>query len=73
MSIHKAQGMSIDSASLHLRHVFEFGMTYVALSRARSLNKLQLDCRLDEARVKAHPKVIEFYEQINHKEMETLE
>lgn len=73
MSIHKAQGMSIDSASLHLRHVFEFGMTYVALSRARSLNKLQLDCRLDEARVKAHPKVIEFYKQMNHKEMETLE
>jgi ATP-dependent exoDNAse (exonuclease V) alpha subunit len=64
ITIHKAQGMSIDTASLHLKSVFEFGMTYVALSRARSLSKLRLDCQLDIDRVKAHPKVIEFYREV---------
>ncbi len=63
LSVHKSQGMSIDVASLHLKNVFEFGQVYVALSRARSLNNLQLDCHLDKQRVRAHPRVAEFYKK----------
>jgi len=43
--------------------IFEYGQTYVALSRIRSLDGLYLsDFQSD--RIKANPKVIEFYNTI---------
>ena len=61
LSVHKSQGMSIDVASLHLRNVFEYGQVYVALSRARDVDKLSIDCPIDKNHVCAHPRVKEFY------------
>ncbi|HAT68719.1 MAG: hypothetical protein A2481_03470 [Candidatus Yonathbacteria bacterium RIFOXYC2_FULL_47_9] len=42
ITVHKSQGMSLDSAEVDLAHAFEKGMGYVALSRVRTLEGLSL-------------------------------
>jgi ATP-dependent DNA helicase PIF1 len=42
LSIHKAQGMSIDRLEVHLKKIFTAGGAYVALSRATSLLGLRV-------------------------------
>ena len=64
ITIHKAQGISLDEAMINIgSSVFEYGQTYVALSRVRSQEGLYIKS-LDISRIKANPKVIEFYKSI---------
>lgn len=42
ITVHKSQGMTLDSAHIDLQKAFVPGMGYVALSRVRSLDKLYL-------------------------------
>jgi ATP-dependent DNA helicase PIF1 len=65
-SVHRSQGMSLDRVAMSLKHVFEYGQAYVALSRARSLGGLQLR-EFDVSAVRAHPKVVEFYRRLGHR------
>ena len=60
MSIHKAQGVSLDYATVDLEEVFEYGQAYVALSRVRTLEGLNI-IGLDFKKIKAHPQAKEFY------------
>ncbi|KAL8278375.1 hypothetical protein RQP46_009267 [Phenoliferia psychrophenolica] len=57
MSIHKSQGQTLPRIKVDLRKVFEKGQSYVALSRAVSLDGLQV-IGFDAKKVEAHPKVI---------------
>lgn len=42
ITVHKSQGMTLDSAKIDLRRAFVEGMGYVALSRVRSIGSLYL-------------------------------
>ena len=57
MSIHKSQGQTLDRVKVDLGRIFEKGQAYVALSRATSLDGLQV-LNFNPAKVQAHPKVI---------------
>ncbi|GJE93501.1 ATP-dependent DNA helicase PIF1 [Phanerochaete sordida] len=59
MSIHKSQGQTIQKVKVDLGRVFEKGQSYVALSRAATMEGLQV-LRFDAKKVMAHPKVIEW-------------
>ncbi|TFY58561.1 hypothetical protein EVJ58_g6338 [Rhodofomes roseus] len=59
MSIHKSQGQTIERVKIDLARVFEKGQSYVALSRAATLDGLQV-LGFDARKVKAHPKVVEW-------------
>ncbi len=56
MTIHKSQGMSLDSALIDLSQAFTYGMGYVALSRVRSLEGLYLS-GLSAMALKLHPDI----------------
>ncbi len=61
ITTHKSQGLTIDKALIDIgNNIFEFGQTYVALSRVKSLDGLYLT-KVNAQKIKAHPKVIEFY------------
>jgi ATP-dependent DNA helicase PIF1 len=62
LTIHKAQGASLDSAMVDIGPAtFEYGQAYVALSRVRSLEALYV-YELDKTAFKVHPAVKEFYQ-----------
>ena len=51
MSIHKSQGQTLERVKVDLARVFEKGQAYVALSRATSLDGLQV-LHFDPAKVR---------------------
>ena len=59
-SIHKSQGMTIDCSEIDFAGIFEYGQAYVALSRVKSLKGLSIK-NFDAKCIKAHPRVIDFY------------
>ena len=59
MTIHKAQGKTMKYLAIDLSHVFECGMTYVALSRGVSSNQMSVKGFKKED-VKTNPRVLEF-------------
>jgi ATP-dependent DNA helicase PIF1 len=64
MSIHKSQGSSMDMVAMDLGgEIFEYGQSYVALSRVRTLEGVYLQ-GLKPERICANPKVLEFYDNI---------
>ena len=58
ITVHKSQGMSLDSALVDLSSTFEFGQGYVAISRVRTLQGLHLK-GINEKAFLMHPKVVE--------------
>lgn len=63
LSIHKAQGQTLERVKVDLGRVFEKGQAYVALSRATSQDGLQV-LRFEKHKVMAHPRVVEFYNKL---------
>jgi len=59
ITVHKSQGMSLDTALVDLSHSFERGMGYVALSRVRSLEGLFLK-GINDMALKVNDEILEF-------------
>jgi ATP-dependent DNA helicase PIF1 len=71
MTIHKIQGATLTMAEMDIgESVFEYGQTYVSLSRIKSLDGLYLSA-FNPAKIRANPRVIEFYETIRQQMMAT--
>lgn len=67
LSIHKAQGQTLERVRVDLGRVFEKGQAYVALSRATTMAGLQI-LRFDPRKVIAHEKVRQFYTSLSRAE-----
>ena len=65
MSIHKAQGQSLDRVLIDLGRIFEKGQSYVALSRAKTPQNLQV-LGFERSKVFVHPKVLEFHRHLEY-------
>ena len=63
LSIHKAQGQTLERVKVDLGKIFEKGQAYVALSRATSQEGLQI-LRFEPGKVMAHQKVRAFYDSL---------
>lgn len=73
LTIHKIQGATLDMADMDLgKSVFEYGQSYVALSRIKSLNGLYLS-EFHPHRIKANPLVKAFYHRLLVVDKETVE
>jgi ATP-dependent exoDNAse (exonuclease V) alpha subunit len=59
ITVHKSQGMSLNSVCVDLSKCFEPGMGYVALSRVRSLDGLSI-VGFNESALRVHPGVLEY-------------
>ena len=74
ITIHKSQGITLDSAIIDAGdNIFEYGQSYVALSRVKSLDGLFLQ-QFNYRKIMTNPKVIEYYKSLsktpkNHSEM----
>ena len=60
ITIHKCQGLSLDKAKISLKDIFASGHAYVALSRVRSLEGLEVDF-FSKSCVKVNGKVLDYY------------
>ena len=64
LTIHKAQGMTLDHVYTDIgSSIFEYGQSYVVLSRVRSLDSLFLK-DVDYTKIYANPKVIRYYNNL---------
>ena len=71
LTIHKIQGATMSMAEMDLGNsIFEYGQTYVALSRIRSLDGLYLSA-LNQYRIKANPLVLKFYQDLPEEKEES--
>jgi ATP-dependent DNA helicase PIF1 len=65
ITIHKSQGMSLDSAEIDLSRAFTPGMGYVALSRVRSLDGIYLK-GINNTALAMHPEIFSFDEELKN-------
>lgn len=64
-TVHKVQGATMDIAQIDVgKFIFEYGQTYVALSRVKSLDGLFLTS-FDPSKIYVNPKVIEYYNTLD--------
>jgi ATP-dependent DNA helicase PIF1 len=63
LSIHKAQGQTLNYVKVDLNKVFEAGQVYVALSRAVSKENLQI-LNFHPSKIRVNPEVKRFYETL---------
>eukprot|EP00967_Tisochrysis_lutea_P007322 scaffold8700_cov31-Tisochrysis_lutea.AAC.8 len=69
---HGSQGMTLTDVEIDLARCFETGQAYVALSRAVDLQGCTL-LSFDPCKVRAHPKVKDFYDRIEASSASTFE
>lgn len=71
LSIHKAQGQTIHRLKVDLKNIFEAGQVYVALSRAVSMDNLQV-LNFNPKKISTNPRVKEFYKGLTTIEQKSI-
>lgn len=69
MTIHKAQGSTLDDLDVDPSNIFERGQCYVALSRVRSIGGLTLASPLTAQHVRASGLVVDWYAEVLEQEL----
>jgi ATP-dependent exoDNAse (exonuclease V) alpha subunit len=64
LTIHKSQGLTLDSAIIDCEGIFACGQLYVALSRVRNLKNLKV-INFNPQQIKVSNQVKQFYQQLN--------
>lgn len=68
MTIHKSQGMSVDSVLIKLGNgCFAHGQLYTALSRCRSLKNMRIDRPIYDEDIILKQAVVDFYRKIENR------
>ncbi len=68
ISIHKSQGSTLEYVILDIgSDVFEYGQTYVALSRVKSIDGLFIRGNVDYTKIRANPQILDFYNRLIEK------
>lgn len=63
ITVHKSQGMTLEKVEVHLGKAFEYGQSYVALSRAKTKEGLFI-ANGSRKSIKAHPDALKFYKDL---------
>lgn len=71
ITIHKSQGMTLDSAEIDLSRAFTPGMGYVALSRVKSFSGLYLK-GINSIAMKLHPEIFAFDAEMRKRSEEVV-
>lgn len=69
LSVHKSQGQTLERVKVDLGRTFEKGQAYVALSRATSINALEV-YNFHASKVMVHRRVLEWNNEMEEEEME---
>ncbi|KAF7367214.1 ATP-dependent DNA helicase PIF1 [Mycena sanguinolenta] len=64
LSVHKSQGQTLERVKVDLKQTFEKGQAYVAVSRATTMEHLQI-LNFHPSKVVAHPRVQQWYTEID--------
>lgn len=68
ITVHKSQGMTLDAAQIDLSKTFTFGMGYVALSRVRTIEGVELLGFHDDALL-MHPEILRLDKEMHQKSL----
>jgi len=60
LSVHKSQGQTLERVKVDLKNTFEKGQAYVAVSRATTMENLEI-LNFHASKVTAHPRVLKWY------------
>lgn len=66
ITVHASQGMTLDAVSVDFSNMFQPGQAYVAISRAKTNDKLHLE-GLTPQKIRANPVVVDFYNRLESK------
>lgn len=72
ITVHKSQGMTLDAAQIDLSKTFTFGMGYVALSRVRTIEGVELLGFHDDALL-MHPEILRLDKEMHQKSLRAEE
>lgn len=66
VTVHKSQGTTLSRAELLVANAFDYGQAYTALSRVTSLKGLWLTRPLTLGSIRTHPRVLQFYSNLQN-------